>query len=223
MAGIKFLQVAEDLLRRRKEVFTKIKAGQDLNKFLINANLSVIVFAAVYGATMGAYPSGIHILYNIIKIPLLLLISLYVTLPTYYVLDAFSGGDASFRQIAAVLLASFSVMATVLLTFVPVNLFFILTTPNSNIQTYAFIVLLNVGIFTLAGISGLVYLAAGMGSIHSSPRWVNGFLLGLIVQIFVGTQLAWVLRPYFDGGVFLRPLEGNFYIALFKLLARVLG
>ena len=223
MAKAEFLRVVEDLLKRRKEVYSRIKASHDLTGFLLSSNLSIIIFAAVYGATMGAYPGGIHVLYNVIKIPLLLLISLYVSLPTYYVLDAFSGGEVSFTQIASVLLSSFSIMATVLLAFVPVNLFFILTTPNSGFQTYAFIVLMNVAIFTIAGLAGLAYLGAGMESIHSSRRWVNGFLIGLLVQVFVGTQLAWVLRPYFDGGVFLRPLEGNFYIALFRLLARVLG
>ncbi len=223
MAEIKFLKIVEELLKRRKETFSRIKAGGNLTSFLLNANLSIVLFGAVYGATMGAYPGGIHVLFNILKIPLLLLISLYVSLPTYYVLDAFSGGDVSFTQVASVLMSSFSIMATVLLAFVPVNLFFILTTPNSSFQTYAFIVLLNVLIFTIAGLAGLGYLAAGMENIHSSRRWVNGFLIGLLVQVFVGTQLAWVLRPYFDGGVFLRPLEGNFYIALFRLLARVFG
>jgi len=39
-----------------------------------------------------------------------------------------------------------------------VNLFFILTTPGGQgFQTYAFIVLFNVGIFAIAEIAGLVY------------------------------------------------------------------
>ena len=214
--------MAEDLLRRRREVFAKIKAGQNLNRFILNANLCIILFAAIYGATMGAYPGGLQVLYGIVKIPLLLLISLYVALPTYYVLDAFMGGDANLRQTAAVILSSFGIMSIVLLAFVPVNLFFILTTPGQGFQTYAFIVLLNVAIFTIAGFAGLAYQYGGMASIHSNRLWVEGFFISLLVQVFVGTQMAWVLRPYFDAGPFLRPLEGNFYIALFKLIARVL-
>src|SRR6266699_3755032 len=223
LSGIGVLKVAEDLLRRRREVLANIKSGENLNRFLLNANLATILFAAIYGATMGAYAGGLQILYDIIKIPLLLLISLYVALPTYYVLDAFSGGDISLRQTAAVIVSSFAIMSIILLAFVPVSLFFTLTTPGQGFQTYAFIVLLNVGIFTIAGIAGLVYQFAGMQSIHSNTRWVEGFLVSLLVQVFVGTQMAWVLRPYFVTGPFLRPLEGNFYIAMFKLLARVLG
>src|SRR5207244_7953439 len=134
-----------------RDVLTKIKRCQSLNRLIQNANRCTILFAAIYGATMGALPGGLQILYNVIKIPLLLLISLYVALPTYYVLDAFSGGDISLRQTAAVILSSFSIMSIVLLAFVPVNLFFILTTPGQGFQTYAFIVLLNVGIFAIAG------------------------------------------------------------------------
>ena len=223
LSGFGVLKVAEDLLRRRKEVFANIKSGQNLNRFILNANLSTILFAAIYGATMGAYPGGVQVVYTIIKIPLLLLISLYVALPTYFVLDAFAGGDVSLRQTAAVIVSSFGIMSTVLLAFVPVNLFFILTTPGQGFSTYAFIVLLNVGIFTIAGIAGLVYQFSGMEAIHSNSRWVNAFLIGLLVQIFVGTQIAWVLRPYFDTGPFVRPLESNFYIALIKLLSRFLG
>ncbi len=169
MSRLEFLKVAEDLLRRRKDVFASIKGGQNLNRFLLNANLCTIFFAAIYGATMGALPGGLQILYNIIKIPLLLLISLYVALPTYYVLDAFSGGDVSLRQTASVLVSSFAIMSIVLLAFVPVNLFFILTTPGQGFSTYSFIVLLNVGIFTIAGAAGLTYQFSGMESIHT--RW----------------------------------------------------
>ena len=225
MARVDVLRVAEDLLKKRREVFSQIKTGQNLGNFLLNANLSIILFAAIYGATMGVFPSEkVHIFYDVIKVPLLLLVTLYVSLPTYYVLDSFSGSEVSFKQMAAVLLSSFAIMSTVLLAFVPVSLFFILTTPDpTNFQTYAFIVLLNVGIFTVAGLAGIAYQAAGMEIVHSNRRWVDGFLIGLLVQVFVGTQLACVLRPYFDGGVFLRPLSGNFYISLFRLLARFLG
>ena len=222
-SGLGFLKVAEDLLRRRRDVFANIKSGQGLNRFLLNANLAILLFAAIYGATMGAYPGGLQILYSIVKIPLLLVITMYVALPTYYVLDAFSGGDVSLRQIAAVIVSSFAIMSIVLLAFVPVSLFFILTTPGQGFSTYAFIVLLNVGIFTIAGVAGLVYQFSGMGHIHSSTRWGSAFVIGLLVEMFVGTQMAWVLRPYFDTGPFVRPLEGNFYIALIKLIARALG
>ncbi len=223
MSGFEFLKVAEDLLRRRSEVFANIKAGQNLNRFILNANLCIILFAAIYGATMGAYASGLQILYNIIKIPLLLLISIYVALPTYYVLDAFMGGDVSLKQTASVILSSFAIMSIVLLAFVPVNLFFILTTPGQGFQTYSFIVLLNVAIFAIAGFAGLAYQYGGMENVHSNRLWLEGFLISLLVQVFVGTQMAWVLRPYFDQGPFVRPLEGNFYIAIFRLLGRVLS
>src|SRR5207302_10868743 len=105
----------------------------------------------------------------------------------------------------------------------PVKLFILLYTPVQVISTYSLIILLNVRIFTIAGAAGLTYQFSGMESIHTNTRWANAFILSLLVQIFVQTQMAWVLRPYFDSGPFIRPLQGNFYIALIKLLAKALG
>ena len=45
------LKVAEDLLRRKKEVFANIKTSQNLNRFILNANLCTTLLAANYGAT----------------------------------------------------------------------------------------------------------------------------------------------------------------------------
>jgi hypothetical protein len=42
--------------------------------------------------------------------------------------------------------------------------------------------------------------------------------------MIVGTQLAWVLRPYFDYFPwFIRPLEGNFYTAILQLISQFIG
>ncbi len=56
MAGFEVLKVAEDLLKKRREVFARIKAGENLTSFILNANLCTIIFAASYGATMESMP-----------------------------------------------------------------------------------------------------------------------------------------------------------------------
>ncbi|NJM07579.1 hypothetical protein HC891_17425, partial [Candidatus Gracilibacteria bacterium] len=54
-----------------------------------------------------------------------------------------------------------------------------------------------------------------------SARKVNMSLLYIWIVLygFVGTQLAWTLRPFFgDPGLpfqIFRPIEGNFYVNLF--------
>ncbi|MDH5267068.1 MAG: hypothetical protein OEW62_05235, partial [Candidatus Bathyarchaeota archaeon] len=176
-----------------------------------------------YGATMGVYPSGLQVFYDPVKIPMLLLISLYITVPSYYVLSSLFGGKHSFSQMVILLLSSVMVMSIVLLALVPLNLFFILATANVTYSTYAFLVILNVAIFALAGLFALVYLLRGFATMYPGIGWTPAFFVGSIIFMFVGTQLSWVLRPYFHYyPQFVRPVEKNFYIAMIELIFRFL-
>lgn len=217
------VSVFEEFIKQREEFFDKLVNKEELKKYFLNANLAIILFSLLYGTTMGVYPGGWQILYTAVKIPLLLLLSVYITAPSFYVLTSLLGGECSFTQLLVLFLSSLTIMATVLLALFPVNLFFILTTANTSFATYAFVVLLNVAIFGLAGLFTLSYLFAGYTKLYEGIDYGVAFLIESIIFIFVGTQLSWVLRPYFHRlPGFIRPIEGNFYIAIFRLLYRLL-
>ena len=220
-----FFETLSLFIRDRETVYDNIKNESNLREYAIVATLSTVVFAALYGAVMGVYAGGIQILFDAIKIPMLLLISLYVSLPTYFVLNGILGGDLSLRQMAVLFMVSVTVMAVLMIAFLPVTLFFTLTTPERTFATYAFSILLNVLFFGLAGMTAVSYLLNGFSKIHGeNKKWVPAMMIGSLVLAFVGTQLAWVLRPYFHvSWVFIAPPSGNFYIALFELIARLLG
>jgi len=109
--------------------------------------VSIIVLSAIYGAIMGLYPSGLQILYDAVKIPMLLLISLLHNCPSFYVLTSLLEGKRSLSQVVVLLLSSLTVMSTILMALVPANLFLVLTTADATYSTYAFLILLNVLIF----------------------------------------------------------------------------
>lgn len=220
---LQVFSVIEDYLKRRQEFIGDLIEERDLKKYFINSNVAIIILSAIYGATMGLYPGGLQILYDTVKIPMLLLISIYITAPSFYVLTSLRGGKRSLSQVVVLLLSSVTVMSTILLALVPVNLFFILTTPNASFSTEAFIILLNVLIFTLAGLFALVYLLRGFMALYPGGEWILSFLIGAFIFIFVGTQLAWVLRPYFHyRGYFIGPPEKNFYVAMIDLIIKML-
>jgi len=220
---LQVFSVIEEYLKRRQEFISNLIEGRQLKDYFINSNVSIIVLSAVYGAIMGLYPSGLQILYDAVKIPMLLLISLYITVPSFYVLTSLLGGRRSFSQVVVLMLSSVTVMSTILLALVPVNLFFILTTPNATSSTEAFIILLNVLIFALAGIFALIYLLRGFMALYPGGEWILSFLIGSFIFVFVGTQLAWVLRPYFHyHGYFISPPEKNFYVAIIELIFKAL-
>ena len=78
-------------------------------------------------------------------------------------------------------------------------------------------------IFTLAGLFTLAYLLSGFMKMYPGIGWAIAFFVGSIIFMFVGTQLAWVLRPYFHYyPQFVRPVEKNFYIAMIEMIIRLL-
>jgi len=219
-----FFDIIGRFIRDREKIFEDVKKEQNIWDYLIASTLATLLFGALYGAVMGTYAGGIQILYDALKIPMLLLIAVYVSLPTFYVLNGILGGELSFRQMAVLFMVSITVMATLMIAFLPVTFFFMLTTPERTFATYAFTVLLNVFFFAISGLAAVSYLLQGFSRIHGeNKKWVPAMLIGSSVLAFVGTQLAWVLRPYFHmSEAFIAPPSGNFYIALFALIARLL-
>jgi len=220
---LEIFSVVEEFVKRRDEFLKNLMDEKELKRYFVNSNLAIVVLTVIYGATMGTYPGGLQILYDAVKIPMLLLISLYLTAPSYYVLCSILGGKRTVLQMVVLLLSGFTVMSTVLLALVPVNLFFILTTADTTFTSYAFVVLLNIGIFSLAGFFALAHLVIGFKKMYQEANWTPAFLAGSLILMFVGTQLAWILRPYFHyDPQFIRPVERNFYIALIELIVRLL-
>ncbi len=223
--ALKVFSVVEEFIKRREEFLKNLIDETKLPSYFVNSNLSILVLSAIYGATMGIYGSGLQILYSAMKVPMLLLVSLYVSVPSYYVLYSLLGGKRTLGQTVMLLLLGFTVMSTVLIALVPVNLFFILTSPRSH-GTHDFMALLNIAIFALGGFFALTYFVKGAETLYrgSSENWKPAFILGSIILMFVGTQLAWVLRPFFNYyALFIRPIEGNFYTAVVDLLMRSTG
>ena len=219
-----FFDTLSLFIRDREAVYKNVKNETNLREYAITAILATIISAALYGAVMGLYAGGIQILYDAVKIPLLLLISLFVSLPTFYVLNGILGGELSLRQMAVLFMISMTIMSVMMIAFLPVTLFFTLTTPERTFTAYGFTVLLNVLFFALSGLTAVSYLLNGFNRIHGeNKKWVPAMMIGSAVLAFVGTQLAWVLRPYFHVSLaFVAPPEGNFYIALFGLIVRLL-
>ncbi|UCH03666.1 MAG: hypothetical protein JSW05_08705 [Candidatus Thorarchaeota archaeon] len=218
------LDTLSQFIRDRDAVYKSIQEEKNLKEYFIASTIATLLFGAVYGIVMGFYAGGLQILYDAVKIPLLLLVSLYVSLPTYYVLNGILGGDLSLRQLTVLFMVSISLLTMMLMAFFPVTLFFTLTTPERTFTTYGFTVLINVLFFGISGVTAVSYLLQGFSRIHGeNKRWVLAMIIGSCVLAFVGTQLAWVLRPYFHvSEAFIAPPSGNFYIALFELIIRLL-
>jgi len=121
-------------------------------------------------------------------------------------------------------LCAMATTAVLTLGFTPISVFFLLSA-----RSYAFFKILNVAILALTGVVGLRVLVTGMAAVApraegAAPPAHNRRLLRgwLVVYAFVGTQLAWTLRPFFGApGLpfeLFRTLEGNFYVNIVQTL-----
>ncbi len=146
--------------------------------------------------------------------------------PTLYFFNVLFGSNQSLTQNIALILTAITVTAVVLLSFAPIVLFFLLTT-----SSYQFFKLLNVLIFTLSAVMGVVFLNKGMKIVSADQEGARTrrlvMWLWVIVYAFVGSQMAWTLRPFIGAPSMefelFRQLGGNFYGNVFASIGEILG
>lgn len=213
-------------LRDRKAFLSEVEKEIGLDRKIVSFLVCSASFLALYGLVVGASSHWLQAISSAIKLPGLYLITLLVCLPSLYIFEVVTGSTRNFRQYLVLLLATTSVISVMLLAFVPVVLFFLL-----SVNDYNFFKLLNVAIFTLTGVIGVQFFYQSMKSLHSQDaeksRNLKVVQAWLFLYGFVGSQLGWSLRPFFgtpgkDFALF-RPLESNFYVHIFKTLTHALG
>lgn len=219
-----FLRQSDSFLTSPRGVLDRIVLGNDLHALSRAAFFVTVAMSAFYGIVMGGtnfFQGSAHafstefviMVATAVKVPCLFLITLAIVVPPVYVSSTFAGARVRFDQMVALLLVSIAVTATVLASMGSVALFFSITT-----RSYAFIKVLHVAFFAYAGVAGLSYLIRGYGMIiNENEARPNPLLFPawLLLYMFVGTQLAWVMRPFVGnpGMEFqlFRPFTGNFY------------
>ena len=120
----------------------------------------LIVLAMVYGTCMGSFSvfrgtdsALMQWLASTIKVPALFVLTLVVTFPSLYVFNALVGSRLLMASALRLLLAALAVTVTVLASIGPIVAFF-----SASTTSYPFILLLNVLVFSLAGLLGMSFL-----------------------------------------------------------------
>ena len=216
---------ADDVLRGRR--WSK---GSE-NPTRTAATLSALIFlmGAIYGAAMGSFggisPDRIpQIVYSATKVPLLLLATFALSLPTFYVLNMLLGVGTDFRLAVRALVSTQAGIATVLASLTPYTLFFYASSSN-----YQAAVLFNTMVFAIASFTGQWLLRKEyriLISRNSSHLWL---MWGWIaIYAFVGIQMGWLLRPFIGSPSspceFFRTGEEwtNAYVIVARLIWKVL-
>lgn len=219
--------VIEKILRNRYDFFNEIREGIELKAKMRAMLVSSFTFFALYGAVMGSTHSLWQTMSSAVKLPFLFVATLFICVPSLYFFSLLFGSNQRLSQNLAVILTAITVTSVLLLSCAPITLFFLLTTSQ-----YQFFKLLNVGIFSISGLMGVVFLYQGMKVVSGSElegtstrKWV--LIFWMFVYAFVGSQMAWTIRPFIGapGTPFepIRQFGGNFYSDILRSLGEVLG
>jgi sorbitol-specific phosphotransferase system component IIC len=226
---LKDFALVDRLLRRQDQFFDEISRCVGLAEKIQAMLVSSCVFMAAYGALLGSTHSLRQSLSSAAKLPLVCLVTLLICAPALYTFGVLFGANQRLSQSVALVLAAISVTGLLLFALAPVAFFFGLTTPDS----YQAFKLLNVFFFAVAGCSGAACLNRGLKAISTrtpgraaKPHWPV-FCLWLLLYGFVGSQMAWTLRPFvgYPSAPFelFRQIGGNVYTDILASAGEILG
>lgn len=226
-----FWRQVDYMLQHPEELSESLRRDDQTWKIIRIMFVIAVAMSAAYGTVMGATNllqgsdlSGlakfVMITVTAVKVPVLFLLTLVIVIFPIYVSSAFVGTRFTFAQIAGYMVTACCVTSIALASMASVSFFFALTSTS-----YHFIKLLHVLVFAYAGVTGLTYLGRALDEAavlqnKSTPFGLR--VVWLALYAFVGTQLAWVLRPFIgnpnDPFQLFRPRSGNFYESVFHSL-----
>ena len=162
-----------------------------------NSLVLIVAFGFLYGAVMGTYggaagPRAGQVAYSAIKVPLLLIATFLLSLPAFFVFNTLLGLRADFGRVVASLLATQACLTVILASLAPITAFWYVSG-----SAYQPAILFNGLMFAVASLSAQWMLRRDYRPLierHPAHRWM--LRTWILIYVFVGIQMAWVLRPF---------------------------
>ena len=212
----------DDFLRGEERFAVGSPAAQQEVAWLV---VFVIVGGFIYGAVMGSF-TGLapgryqQLLYSGVKVPMLLLATFLICLPNFFVINTIAGLRSDFGDALRAVVATQACVAVVLAGLAPITALCYVSTAD-----YSIAVFVNGVMFAIASFSAQIVMRRYYGPlIRRSPRHGLMLTVWLFLYVFVGIQMAWVLRPFIgDPNVsvafFRSDAWGNAYVVIAQLTA----
>jgi hypothetical protein len=183
----------------------------------------------LYGAVMGTFGGvegdrGLQVVYSAAKVPMLLLATVFLSLPSFFVLNTLFGLRDDFREALRAVVASQAALAIVLVSCAPLTLFWYASSAD-----YQAAILFNALMFGTASIAAQGVLRRSYRRLIARNHRHRVILRGwLLIYAFVGIQLGWTLRPFIgDPARPIRFLRGgeleNAYVIVARMFLDVLS
>ena len=199
---------------------------QSSEHFVLFSVASIVILGGVFGAAMGSYGDvrPLQMVYTAIKIPLLLLTSFTLTLPSFYALNALFGLREQFRESLRCILTAQVGITALLASLAPATVFW-----YAAVSGYPAAKLFNFTLFALGAGYGWMLLRRIQRTLSEHDRTHRLLIQIWIFQFaFVAIQLTWILRPFIGKPGwetrFLREKAwGNAYVELTQMMLKSVG
>lgn len=189
--------------------------------------LLIVGFGLTYGAAMGLFGvaggRSLQLVFSAVKVPLLLLITFGLSLPSFFVINTLLGTRDDFRAAVQAHVQAQAALTLVLCALAPFTLFW-----YASVEHYASAVLFNAAMFGLASFAAqFVLRRLYRPLIANNPRHRTLLIVWLMIYAFVGIQLGWVLRPFIGSPgspvrFFREGAWGNAYLEVWRLVREVI-
>ena len=216
--------------QNRDDYFEKLLKEPNPAGRLVSLFIMLNLFSFLYGIVMGSFHSFYQALAAGVKVAVMFDLAILICFPAFFIIQYVLGSKLRFGQMISIILTGFVLSISIMISFAPIVIFFLLTGGN-----YYFLELLHIAIFILSGLFGMkTVIDALKYSCEKQNIYpkigVTVFRFWVVILAFVGIQLAWNLRPFLgDRGQpfkLFRNYEGNFYEAIvysFEQLANPKG
>jgi hypothetical protein len=188
------LRIADDVLRGEARSSGQAPAIDSSWRTL---TWFVVGFGMFYGGVMGTYggfggPRMWQVVYSAVKVPFLLFTTFLLSLPSFFVINTLLGLRSDFARVLRALLSTQAGLTIILSALAPYTAFWYVS--GSRYQPA---ILFNGVMFAVASVSAQWMLRRSYKPLvesNSKHRWM--LRAWLVIYVFVGIQMGWVLRPF---------------------------
>lgn len=187
------LQDAEAVLRPEAGLLENVPSRALLGRLIAFAAFCGVAYGIVMGSFAGWGGDRVwQALYAAVKVPILLLGTFVICLPSFFVLNTVAGLRPDFNRVLQVLLRAQAGMTIVLCSLSPFTILWYLSSAN-----YHAAVLFNGMAFGVASAATQMTLRRLYHPlIEKNGRHRLLLHVWLLLYVFVGVQLGWLLRPF---------------------------
>ena len=221
--------MAARLLRVEDVLRGNVGEALGRRRLVQNAQLAgfIVFFGILYGTVMGTFAgvSGeryLQVIYSAIKVPMLLMVTFALGLPSFWVLNRLMGLGSDFAEAFRALVATQAGLTIILASLSPfTGLWY------ASSDAYQPAILFNGLMFAIASFSAQWLLRRYYRPLIARDRRHRYLLrLWLIIYAFVGIQMGWILRPFIgDPGsrvqFFREGALGNAYVVIAEMIWHV--